>query len=67
MKNSKFRAWLIRKLGADVLIRQAFTEGWSMREDIDPDSPNGCCWRSEGEAWANSDTEENLLKPPTIR
>lgn len=44
------------------LVREAFEEGFRMSGELDPNSPNGCAWRSAEEAWLNSDARERLTK-----
>ena len=44
------------------LVREAFEEGFRMRGQLDPNSPNGCAWRSAEEAWLNSDVEEKVTR-----
>lgn len=56
---------LLKLLGVDKLVRDAFEEGWKMRGDNYYEYESGevysvKCWKSSDDAWANSDTEELL-------
>lgn len=69
------RAWLVKFIGADRLVKAAFMEGFSMATEIDPlvcrksnlshskvsqSFRYARTWRSAAEAWANSDAEERF-------
>lgn len=64
------KKWLFKLLGVDVVIRAAFKEGFEMGRELDPFKVDRGyqrelyqiwgCWKSEREAWANSDVEEIL-------
>lgn len=70
------RRALLRQLGVDKLVRQAFEEGWKMHGDsdgflcakagnisqgkLDRLIQSTRCWRSVDEAFANSDVEEEV-------
>lgn len=48
-------------MSAEDLIREAFREGWNMRNERDYNSPNGCTWPSEDEAWSRSEVREIII------
>lgn len=69
------RAWLVKFVNADQIVKAAFMEGFNMAGQIDPlqchklkidpvsvkkQLPNLRTWRSAAEAWANSDAEERF-------
>lgn len=64
----RLHKFVLRLIGADALVRAAFKEGFHMGRELNPYSWDGHaqagffgfwgCWKSEPEAWANSDAEE---------
>lgn len=57
------RAYLLKLLGVEQLVKQAFVEGYNMQSDNYQHWSGGevskrNVWRSVDEAWANSDAQE---------
>ena len=71
----ELRRALLKHMGVDQMLKRAFEEGWNMHSEtdehlceerhvyvnmLDTQIKNTRTWRSVEEAWANSDSEEEV-------